>query len=228
MPYTSEFVQIVVGGNILSNEATDEWQIGFKVPITSGFNNLDPNMTAVVQDCYQDVIQWWIGVRGFYSPQTTFSRVKANICRVDGKYKNQAKTFRVDEVPTPGSASSRPLPAEVAFAVTLLTDSARGLANKGRVYLPAPASSALDPNGRVAMPEFGNIVTGTLASLITNLGNLPGVDQGVGYGDVSVMSKVRLGATNKVTGVRSDNVWDTQRRRGNTFRGVLSARTAVT
>jgi hypothetical protein len=217
----------LLGGQVDAGTDVDIWQIGLKVPVTPQF--LAPNipMNAFVDDLQADAIRFWDSLRPYYTAATSLSFVKANVIGVDGFYENKGETFRRDFPERAGVDASNALPSEVAFVVTLLTDVARGLASKGRVYLPAPATApALTPTGRVG-PGYRDACIAAVAQLVRDVGDAPGVDGAAGIGDTSVLSKVREGATRKVTAVRADDTWDTQRRRGNAFVGIKSAVTAI-
>lgn len=227
MPYTSEHLLCVIGGNVTSGGSLDQWQFGLRVPIAPTFLQGDIPMETFLNDLEADARAWWLAISPAYAASTSLARVKANVIGQDGLYKNKAKTYAKEFAPVAGTAPQPALPSEVAWCITLVTAVARGLANKGRIYLPAPSSGALGPDGRVELSGYGTPVRNATRDLVVNVGNAPGVDGAEGIGDVSVMSKVRLGATNKVTGLRTDDVWDTQRRRGNSFVGIKSAISAV-
>ncbi len=226
MPYTSQYIQCVIGGNVDAGVDTDIWQIGLKVPISPTFLQGDVPMNQFVTDLEADARTWWAALNGQYAQQTSLSFVKANVIGTDGFYANKSVSFRRDFPEQPGSFGNQTLPSEVAFVVTLLTDAARGLASKGRIYLPAPGQGTQNSAGRVSQ-NFATVARDATAQLVRDVGNAPGVDGSEGIGDVAVMSDVREGATRVVTGVRTDDTWDTQRRRGNKFRGVKSVTVAI-
>lgn len=229
MPYTSRFIQCVIGGNVDAGVDTDTWQIGLKVPVEPTWLQGGIPMDQFVDDLQADATAWWGQCSPYYASNTSLAFVKANVVGIDGLYENQGESFRRDFSEQPGSATSSPLPSEVAFVCTLMTDANRGLASKGRVYLPAPASgSALASNGRVDAAGYGTVMREAMAALIADVGNAPGADGAEGIGDTSVMSQVREGATRTITGVRTDDTWDTQRRRGNAFVGIKAGISPVT
>jgi hypothetical protein len=216
--FKSDFIQIIIGGDHLAGTAdTDVWQIGFKVPVTAQENLVnDADMTTLLNDVFADAETWFTSLASNFGAQTRFSFVKVNQVKKTGLYLNETKTYRKDR-PTPiaGSATVS-LPADVALVVTLNTDAARGLASKGRVYLPALATSAI-AGGRVLPSARDNVGTQT-ALLVKNLSNAPGFDVAVGYTQVAVMSEVGEGTTRSVTSVRVGDLFDTQQRRSNKMR----------
>jgi hypothetical protein len=220
--FNQQHIQCVIGGTVEAGPDLDIWQIGLKVPFTPTFLQGKIAMEQFLADLKADALKWWAAIGTNYSSRTKQSFVKANVIGLDGKYANKAESFRLDYPGQPGSAGLATMPSEVACVVTLLTAASRGLANKGRVYLPAPGQGTQNTDGLISA-NFQTLVRDATAQLIRDVGNAPGVDGAEGIGDVSVMSDVREGATRVVTGVRTDNLWDTQRRRGNKFRGIKSA-----
>lgn len=225
MPYASRFLQVVVGGTLLAG-TTDEdvWQFGLKVPFTgaAGAAPDEQTMEDALDDLEADVTTWWTAIRSSFAPQTIVDFCKINQVGTDGLYTDQNNSFRRDMAPQPGAAGE-PLPADVALVVTLNTDVQRGLAAKGRIYLPSPSVGTVN-DGRVAQNAIDAIGTAT-AAFIKNVGDFPGLDSGpfVDLGDVSVMSSIGAGTTRTVTSVRIGDLYDTQQRRSNRMREVYTS-----
>lgn len=224
MTFASSFLQFTIGGVLTAGAVDqDEWQIGFKVPVVGITGALtDARQMAFLDDAELDARAWWTTMAQNYGVQTGMTFVKVNLIGQDGRYANTTKTFRKD-FPKVVGTSPQTLPADVALVVSLTTGAARGLASKGRVFLPPPSSGRVI-NGRVdqyTRDDAGNAT----ALLIKNLGNAPGLDSGavVDIGDVSVMSKIGVGTTRTVTGVRVGDLFDTQRRRSNRMREVYTS-----
>jgi len=221
--YTSRFLQFVIGGIQKAGSVDqDEWQIGLKVPSVGVGDPNDGEMTAINADALTDAETWWAGIGQHVPSSTALTYVKVNVVGQDGRYVNQEKTFRKDRASALTGGATATMPAEVALVVTLNTAAARGLASKGRVYLPVNATNAIS-NGRV-VAGARDLVGNATAALVKNLSNIPGLDATVSdnIGDVSVMSKVGLGATRTVTSVRVGDLFDTQRRRANNMREVYT------
>lgn len=103
------------------------------------------------------------------------------------------------------TANSGGLP-QATLAVTLTTGTLRGLANEGRMYLPATSHLPSD-DGRITLAQAD-----ALRSVVVDF--IVAVNA-VGLGPVTVFSKVGTGAKRAVNGVRVGRVIDTQRRRRN-------------
>lgn len=145
--------------------------------------------------------------------------VKANKIAPNGRYASSTVSHTRFFADVPG-AGTQSHPAQVACVVTLMTGASRGLANKGRMYMPGLAlgAFAVSPaDGRINVQDrdaFAN----HCKVFLNNLNNFPGVDGTTQSStlDVHVVSKGGLGGpgiARKVTGVRVGRVLDTQRRR---------------
>lgn len=122
-----------------------------------------------------------------------------------------------------GSSGGAPLPPQIALAATLTSDLQRGLASKGRMYLPGinlPMGAA-DPH--VAIFEQTNIADQlkVFVDAVNASANISGrivlASKGTKLtnpADPNQWAYVN-GKTANVTGLRVGNVYDTQRRRRN-------------
>ena len=113
-----------------------------------------------------------------------------------------------------GAAAEPPMPPQVSLVATLIGGSGKGVAGKGRMYLPGVCQS-IDANGRVLTQITQNIAT-QVAAMFDALNasvDAPGV-----VVNASMGSKRGLyidGRNVPVNGIRVGNVYDTQRRRRN-------------
>jgi len=105
----------------------------------------------------------------------------------------------------PPGTSAIGLPAQISQVATLTTAFPRGLASKGRIYLPQP-QAAVGADGRWTTGIA--LATANAVKVLINAINAVS-----GMGTVHVMSKIGSGATHPVTGIAVGRVPDTQRRR---------------
>jgi len=136
--------------------------------------------------------------------QARLAWLKFNRIGVDGKYVN-AFTNRHDWAPTLATSSGSPYPPQVSLVATFETGAARGLAHRGRMFLPTPLA-AIDADGRITGGAAASAAT-KVAALLSALNALPG------YGESRVYSNVRAGASRPITGVTVGRVLDTMRSR---------------
>jgi hypothetical protein len=205
--------------------AAEKWQFGLRM-IPGALPN-DP--ATVVEALADDVFNWWTqaGTTSL-SPVNThrLTELKVALIGTNGEY--VPDTFSVSHFylpPTAGiTAPPAGMTAQNTTAVTLTTAVPRGLASKGRVFLP--------PNGNMITASDGRIATSSALNLANSFKVLlNGINADTHVGDVVVMSRGRAlrgpakpngqptytypnpGATNKVTGCSVGRVIDTQRRR---------------
>jgi hypothetical protein len=116
-----------------------------------------------------------------------------------------------------GLSGAPPLPAQLSVAATLNTAVNRGLASKGRMYLPAPSAASVSDDGGI-QPATVELIANKTARLLDDLNNVPGLDANAALSLRSqVMSKVGNGAARNVVSVGVGRRFDVQRRRAETF-----------
>lgn len=199
MVYPIQHDLMVFGGSLYQ---TEQWSMSLRMePSSDGVvpyqESLD-NAAAIVST-------WWTS--GAYSTsKATLEFLKLNRIGTDGKYMNPSMTY-LHEYPTPlaGPVAGAGFPAQVSLVATLTTGAVRGLAAKGRIFLPAVAAP-VGADGRIQATEATSYAQ-SVANLLTNLNGAPGL------GRVMVISNVREGAARPVTGVQVGRVYDTMRSR---------------
>jgi hypothetical protein len=183
----------------------EEWSTGLRVDGTV------PPTLAQLQ-ALDDAFSTHIMSSGFMSISTPVRYVGLKVAPqdVNGLYGDgQAKEFLRPSVQTGVPGIGLPQATVVA---TLTTDTPRGLANEGRMYLPS-TSNLPASDGRLS----GQTVVGIRDAVIAFINAV----DAVGIGSVSVFSKgtpmLPNGVARDVTGVRIGRVVDTQRRRRNSI-----------
>jgi hypothetical protein len=122
---------------------------------------------------------------------------------------------------TPGTAAGGPLPDEVAAVITARTAS-RGVANRGRIYIPCWGSAALFGSGTIAAAAVTALQAWANTNVFANLNS--------NLGAMVIAHPLRQAYTSAATGRHFDerpagtvpitaltvrnNTWDSQRRRG--------------
>jgi hypothetical protein len=218
VPFTERHAYLTLHGTIANRGSVDEWQCGLRLLAGVPENPSDTALSALATACAADVEAYWVGgqangLRSLYTSSTTLDFVKVATIGFDGKYLNDDAP--VVSMPAQyragGKSGPNPMPSALAMAVTLLTPSARGLASKGRIYLPGPASDALTGSGGLndATVELaGNLTAQLLNALSANNGFIPAATC-----TPVVMSRTRTGLTRVISGVAVGRRWDVQRRR---------------
>lgn len=223
MPFTSSHYYMTVIGDAYG--ATDRWQFGLRMTQPAA----PPGTDVVVNGLWDDVSNWWtksVGAGLFPSNTHRLTEVKVAWINIDGKYPSNFPSASHFFLPPIAGAGTPPAGqvAQNTAAVTLTTAVPRGLAAKGRCFLPPNANLITATDGRMATTQALN-----LAQSVWDL--IKGINADPNVGDVVVMSRGRRlrgpakpngqptytypnpGATNIVTGVSCGRVIDTQRRR---------------
>jgi hypothetical protein len=129
--------------------------------------------------------------------------------------------FQSTGAATPGTAAGSGLPDEVALVITVRTAS-RGVANRGRIYIPGWGASAAASAGVVAAGAVTALQNWATADIFTNINGV--------IGAMVLAHPARKEYTSPATGRHFDarpagtvpvtaltvrnNTWDSQRRRG--------------
>jgi hypothetical protein len=148
-----------------------------------------------------------------YSNATWLRWVKFNKIGPDGRYASGSVTNVLDVSPTvSGSGSPVAWIPQVALAISFMTPVSRGLAKSGRVFLPMPATGPTSGTMRLDSAYRSALAT-NWGNFLHSLADLPGID--LSALKPSVVSGVREGARQPITGVRVGDVYDTVRSRRN-------------
>jgi len=183
-----------------------------------GIRCLSPEFDVNEDDILQDHAEAWMKIlieQGWISQQTWGTAVKLNEIGPDGKYADQGNTheLRLDEgANNPiGGGGSQTAEPQRTLAVSWTTGAKRGLAHRGRIYLPGFST----PVGS----DFGISNAGTIAVAMKSL--LDSI-QATAVLEPAVVSGTRQGAARVITGIEIGNRVDTQRRRRRSLQEVYS------
>jgi hypothetical protein len=232
MPYTAPHNYLQVFGTHGSEGDSETWSFGLRLGEGDTLLGAGPGPIPqigtddAIDDIAGDLQAFFSTINGYLPSSVRWHGFKFNAVDVQGRYINQGETFAwYRPIPQPMNASSS-LPPQCSAAVTFRTAVSRGLASTGRIFLPPLAATAVDENGRLTDSVRDGIANAT-ATLLTNLGNWDGLDDGADYGRVCVMSKVGAGATRRVNRVDVGDVVDTMRSRTSSYREQRSPEIAV-
>lgn len=216
--YAHKIVKVTISGTTLSG--TETWSTGFFMGSPTA------DMTAVSAPMSQTIATAW---------QTFFTHADSSISsayktvQVKSALLNTDGTTDLDNIdyytyPTPisGQNVGGPMPPQIALVATLTSDNQRGLAAKGRMYLPGVNAAISSTTGKISSSATNNI-KGTLKTFLdaVNVGTgvsgkiiLASKGRKVTGGGVPAGDTVYAGGVSAwVTGIRIGDVYDTQRRR---------------
>lgn len=209
MSYPYEVVKVTLSGDMFSG--AEIWSTGFHM----GFENADasPIMPAGLAQLGAAFQTFFTAAGSSVSNRFTFKQVKmARVAQNGATIPDSAQYWNPTGTVT-GAATSGHLPPQIALAVTLANSLPRGLATKGRMFLPG-ICTPVDATGHILTSEAGAIATNlkTFFDGIYNDADLPGnpVLASLGRGPL-----LQDGAIRNIVKIRVGNVYDTQRRRRN-------------
>ena len=203
------------GGDLTAGEI---WSNGLRLMFTGPLASLvDRKGWAEenLEDIAADVVAFVARADSHLGTKCKLRFVKLNPIGADGRYEDEGNTIvkRWDTTPYPSGTGGVYLPHQVATVATLATDTARGKASKGRIYLPT-ASVGIQDSDQMMSPSDATAIATSVKTLVQDLNNAPGIDSG--DPEVHVMSRLGdPGPSHKVTDIVVDTRLDVQRRRGN-------------
>jgi hypothetical protein len=215
MPYLHRVTRATISGT--SYGGAEIWSTGFYI------GNVAADATMPTQAQADQIRDAW---RTFFTNSTSkFSNswqstlVKVSSIGTDGK-SNVADTVFSDFSPAAVGATPERMPPQVSLVASLQGVSPRGVASKGRMYLPGIAA-ALGSDGKISSVDQGNIATNfqTFLQAVNAFAGTPNVVMLASEGSLNRDGTPRVGGSgpknSQVINVRVGNVYDTQRRRRN-------------
>lgn len=208
-------VHVTLSGQMLGG--AEEWQTGFYV----GYADQDaPMPTQAFADAVRDAWTTFfkdttVGISSTFS----FTQVKCALLEKNGTYGPDATVLSFPTVTVLGDAPGSPKPPQLALVATLIGGSGKGLAGKGRMYLPG-IKADIDGGGHLDATYCQAVAT-KLAAFFNTIDASPSItghaiNVSRGHKTTGDFPNLYVGARNvKINGVRIGNVYDTQRRRRN-------------
>ncbi len=218
MAFAYKINRVTMSGTSFGGE--EQWSTGFYMGYTAGDANL-PQQSVV--DAIGPLWQtFFLAASSKIHNQWQTTEVKIVQLAVNGTTVPDSQVYYTYPAPISGGggAGVSVFPPQIALVATLVGPQARGLASKGRMFLPG-VTAAVNANGRISDADRGTICT-NVRTFLRGVTDIPGEDNvpmlaSQGRGLLSV------GAINhEVISVRVGNVYDTQRRRRNALTEAYS------
>lgn len=204
MTYPAPFLRLVVGGDIYFPSEQFTWSMSVFDPA--------PGPTPIpetVPQAVADAVRVFHTTANITTQSAALRWIKLNQIGIDGRY-TQDTTVRYDYPnPFPVGTSTAIVPPQIALAVTLLTDSDRGTASRGRFFVPLPARS---PSSLGRLAEADALAYANAAATMVN-----SINVALDPYQVVIASDSGTGRFRTVTGVRVGRVLDTIRSRRRSF-----------
>lgn len=218
MVYPSGFHRLVIGGTLYGTE-----DFNTTVSIVPSSPGTLMGIDAVSEDLLEDIAtiigSWWPStvatVGPFFTTDVKLTYIKLNHIGVDGRYTQSETREHVYTTPISGGYSASHPAAQLSLVHTIETGEVRGLAARGRMFLPPSGFMGINTgDGRIGVSDATNAAKG----LVNLLGSINGryATEPVGdgaVGKVGVASNTRSGAFRVANGVSVGRVLDTIRSR---------------
>jgi len=209
MSYPHEVVRVTLSGTMFNGN--EIWSTGFFLGHEGA--DADPITEQGVADVGAAWSTFWTSATSLISNKYAFTTCKMVRVAQDGKTIADSAVYWSPSSAPVGGYGNPTLPPQIALVATLANSLPRGLATKGRMFLPGVASP-VDSTGHVNTTEQTQLATNlkTFFDSVYNDADLPGnpVLASLGRGPL-----LQGGAIRNVTQIRIGNVYDTQRRRRN-------------
>lgn len=216
MAFADKVIHVTMSGAMLGG--AEEWQTGFYVGLAQG--TVDAPSQEFV-DGIRDLWETWFETAGHVHQSYTFTQVKAARLNIGGLYDGSGVVTSNPAAAVIGNYQGQVMPPQIALVATLIAGSGKGLAGKGRMYLPG-VSGGIDSTGHLTGTYTQQIATNlaTFFNGVNALASNPGVVINASRGQKNFAG---LGARNvPINGIRVGNVYDTQRRRRNALAETYS------
>ena len=229
--YAYKFGRVTISGTCFG--AQEHWSTGFQLGQEGASPaSVEPGGAEVIATAWQTFFT--ASGNQFAAGYKTVS-VKVALINENGTTDEENIDYFDYPAPISGAQAGTPYPPQITLAATLSSDYQRGLAAKGRMYLPGMVSTIDGTTGKLGATFVNTLVT----NFKTFLDNVNAGQTGGAY--VIIASKghkttdldtngqpVYLdGRNGRVTGCRIGDVYDTQRRRRNEFVETYQTRVLV-
>ena len=213
MSYSDSHIRLTFGGQVSSE---DVWSNGLSLAVNTvgmaptAFAALEPeDFDAAIRAAY-------IG-SGAMNSYNNLTYIKLALIGTDGKYLEDAKIYDY-AAPVTGTINYAMAPQD-SVVVSLLTATKRGLANRGRIYLPSGFAD-VGSNGKLTTANQTAIAN----RFVTFINAVNGVGTSTGaYTVACIASGVGAGAMRNITSIEVGNLMDSQRRRRNRLTEIYVA-----
>lgn len=217
MSYPGQFLRLVIAGSLY----TDIFNTSLNfVPTPQGATTIDEPDDALLALIAPVLENWWNDTVTVDGPgiivQAQLRSFKLNRIGPDGRYVDPVTHEHIYPAPILGAVNSQ-YPPQLSPAVSLRTAVERGLASKGRMYLPPVGSiGQLGADGRLAVGQAEDIAT-SVRRLAVELNTAMNTWGGGGTASpvIGIASSVGAGAFRIVNRIACGRVVDTIRSRRN-------------
>lgn len=216
MAYPYQVARVTLSGDCFNS--TEIWSTGFFL----GWEGQDAN--EITPQGLADISTAWStffnATTSFISDKYRYLQCKAVQVSQDGKTIDGSAQYHYPATPVLGKNFATTLPAQCALVATLASDVPRGLASKGRMYLPG-VGAAINTDGKVPAATRDGVALNLknffdAIALDTDMPGRP-VLASLGHAPLNTGGTIKL-----IQQIRVGDVVDTQRRRRNQLTEVYA------
>lgn len=211
-------VKVTLSGTMFGG--AEIWSTGFY--LGSELADASPITAQGMADVSAAWETFWTSASSEISNKYTYSQLKMHVVNNDGKTLADSAQYHSPATAKVGGSAAQANPPQIALVATLANSMPRGLATKGRMFLPG-VNSTVDTTGHIGTASTTAIATNlkTFFDTIHNDADTPGnlMLASVGRGPLHTDGAIRM-----VNTVRVGNVYDTQRRRRNALAETYQTR----
>jgi len=210
VPYAYKVNRVTISGTCAGG--AEEWSTGFYMGYAAGDSS---NPTQTLADSIKTAWQtFFTATASKVQSNYTTRSIKISQLNTDGSTLLDNTIFSDYATPIVGTGASTFFPPQVSLVCTLQSALSRGLAAKGRMYLPG-VGAPLASTGKISATADVTAIATNLKTFFDAVNTAGGV-----AGKIILASKGRPGvagsASNQLmTKLRVGDVYDTQRRRRN-------------
>jgi len=219
MAYPRSFIKYTVGGSVAQE---DIWTNGLSLLSANDEQTRDLFVALQPVDFKTLVDTFYATGTQAMNGYNTVEWIKIAHIGTDGKYLSDAKIYDYS-TPKPGTGTFAVSPQD-SVVISELTEAKRGLARRGRIYLPAGFAIPDSTTGRIPSVQVGNVLAKAKA-YFDGISTL--METKADNGRIVVASSVREGQFRNVLSLELGNLVDNQSRRRNRLQEVYTETTLI-
>ena len=214
-PLAHRTTKVTLSGTCFNG--TEVWSTGFWLGYENGDADL-PNQ-QLADDIRAAWTTFFTSANSYIASGYKFTQCKVASLGTDGKSNPIDSIYSYPPATVSGGGGAS-LPPQIALVATLQAGVPRGVASKGRMYLPG-VSQDVESSGKLAQIVVTNIANGlkTFFTAVNASTATNNVVVNASHGSLNADGTPRIGGsspiTRAVTSVKVGDVYDTQRRRRN-------------
>ena len=215
MAYPQPLIKLSFGGSMADE---DIWTNGLSIIQNTAADTIALFGSLEAQDFAAAAAAFYVNGSPSANNYVSLDWIKIALVGTDGKYLQDAKIYDLP-VPDTGAGTFAVSPQD-SVVVSLVTDFKRGLAKRGRIYLPAGFSVPVATDGRLSSTS----ITGLLAKVKIFFDAIEVIISGGDLGGrIVVASSVGAGMFHEVTSLEIGNIMDNQNRRRNRLQEIYTS-----